>query len=154
MTLHTTTKPTVEPPSLSGNDRTPDSAAGPGSIPDSDSAAKPHSLALRAATNVLSLIYDGRPMSETREQIDTLARHNQSLKDQDSDVLLESLASQLLVLEACFQRLVVDALKAEHPDHRAALMRIALHAQGSYTRTAAVLSLVRARGAVAVAVDE
>ena len=62
------------------------------------------------------------------------------LVDADGQNALTTLACQLPILEALFHRYCLEAKYAKLPDHKSKLLRIALNAQTSYSRTQALIA--------------
>ena len=62
------------------------------------------------------------------------------LSDAGSVESLEELAAHLPVLEALFLRFASDAISTGHPANKATLVRMALAAQTSYSRTMALIA--------------
>jgi hypothetical protein len=81
---------------------------------------------------------------DIRSALEELTRRNRELLDGDNQRILNSLAEQLQLLEAIFQRYTYEALKLARPDQQAALAKVAFNAQAAYVRAAALL--VTARG--------
>jgi hypothetical protein len=98
----------------------------------------------KASAKVLGSLLHPDTDIDIRSALEELSRRNRELLDTDNERILQSLAEQLQILEAIFQRYTYEALKQARPDQRAALAKVAFNAQAAYVRAAALL--VTARG--------
>lgn len=97
-----------------------------------------------ASAAVLAYI-NGDDGVERAGAIEAMTVRAASLAVADSDDALESLAEHLPVLNALFLRFSAEAIATKLPDNRAKLIKIALAAQNSYSRTLALIAGLRAQ---------
>ncbi|MBE0548418.1 MAG: hypothetical protein IH627_12380 [Rubrivivax sp.] len=98
------------------------------------------------------------PSLSPAQALDMQRKRVQALRDPTSPQALDVLARQLPVLEALWQNFSVQSLRARTAADRAALLRVALHAQGAHSRTFALLHALsgpgEGRGRVCLDMDE
>jgi hypothetical protein len=98
-----------------------------------------------AAAQVLARLRSGAALHTTKDDLVALTERNRAILDTDNDTILESLASQLQILEAIFQRYILATEHMPRADMKASLMKIAINAQQAYLRTAALLAAAKAK---------
>jgi len=116
-------------------------------VPGTDGGAPSLTAAVadssEASAKVLACLLNPDTETDIRAALEHLSERNRALLDTDNERILQSLAEQLQILEAIFQRYTLEALKPMPADRRAALAKVAFNAQAAYVRAAALLATAR-----------
>ena len=101
-------------------------------------ARPPETVSERGSAYLLALTMgsEGLPPAAALEE---LRQRVARLRDPTSPAALEELSGHLPLLDALWQRMAAEAVRAKRPDDRVRLLRAALHAQAAYGRTVALL---------------
>lgn len=104
----------------------------------SEHARPPETVSERGSAYLLALTMgsEGLPPAAALEE---LRQRVARLRDPTSPAALEELSGHLPLLDALWQRMAAEAVRAKRPDDRVRLLRAALHAQAAYGRTVALL---------------
>jgi hypothetical protein len=78
-----------------------------------------------AAAQVLATLRSGAALHTSKDDLAVLTERNRAILGSDNDTILESLASQLQILEAIFQRYILETERVPRADMKASLMKIA-----------------------------
>ena len=95
-----------------------------------------------AAAQALAFI-NGADSYNRAAAIEGLNQRIAVLSDGDSDAALSELAAHLPILQSLFLKYSAEATTASRPEHKNSLLRMALSAQNSYTRTVIAISGLR-----------
>lgn len=94
----------------------------------------------RAAAALALALIRGDDSFNRAEAVEGLTARIAKLSDAGSAASLEELAAHLPILEALFMRFTADAMTTNMTGSKAALIRMALAAQTSYSRTVVLLA--------------
>lgn len=108
--------------------------------PDRPPATHPASPATSEVVTALAAALALKRKLPRATLVDELRTQVEALQDPLSPLALDTLRRHLPLLEAAFQRFLIDSLNEGRPDHRSILLRTALQAQQAYGRTFALLN--------------
>jgi hypothetical protein len=94
----------------------------------------------RAAAALCLAVVKGDDYFRRAEAVEGLSARIAKLSDAGSDQSLEELTAHLPILEALFLRFTTDAISSTSTSGKSALIRMALAAQTSYSRTVALVA--------------
>jgi hypothetical protein len=124
-----------------------DSGAAPASTPTLSQGLPARASAHRAppialpsdpaesAALVLRFVQTGTTAFDRSAAIEAMAVRLDRLRNADADVALAELAGHAAILDALFQRFTAASVQATAPDAVVKFAKLALAAQGAYTRT-------------------